>query len=127
MRKLLVIDDDPGVSAYIKAAISSKGQFAITTAGDGFKGVDAAVADPPDVVLLDITMPGRDGLTVLRMLKEDARTADVPVVMMTGVPTQDARDTAKELGAVAFMSKPFSPAKLTEQLTHAVDSSVAGF
>jgi DNA-binding response OmpR family regulator len=126
MRKLLVIDDDPGVSAYIKAAIQSQGEFAVSTAGDGFKGLDMALAEPPDVVLLDITMPGRDGLTVLRMLKEDERTSHVPVVMMTGVPTQEARTTSTELGAFAFMPKPFSPAKLREQLVEAATSRVAG-
>jgi DNA-binding response OmpR family regulator len=125
MRKLLVVDDDRSLVGYICAVMDTQSEFAVTTAFDGVTGLDAALADPPDVVLLDITMPRRDGLTVLRMLKADPRTERTRVIIMTGVPSDHAKATAMQLGAEAFMPKPFSPSALLSLIAKASSADLA--
>ena len=125
MRKILIVDDDPNVVSYIKAVMETQAEFAVREAFDGIEGLEAAFVHPPDLAIVDITMPGRDGLSVLRLLKRDRRTAHTKVIIMTGVPSDTAHSNAVKLGADGWMAKPFSPRQILEQVAEAMNVDLA--
>jgi two-component system, cell cycle sensor histidine kinase and response regulator CckA len=116
--RLLAIDDKPDnlttLSAVVKEALPGT---VILTAENGPDGIELAVAQDPDVILLDIVMPGMDGFEVCRRLKADARLKDIPVIFLTALKTDGAgRVKALEAGAEGFLAKPLEPAELTAQI-----------
>ena len=107
---ILVIDDSQLMREAAKLGLERAG-WTTSLAEDGTAGLAQAVADPPAAVLLDLVMPGLDGLEVLRRLRSDPATADVPVVLLTASPEEAAGHDAD--GVIA---KPFPPLELSELL-----------
>ena len=104
--RILVGEDDPAVARLYEAYAQSRGHTVIV-ARDGAETLVAAVAEPPDLVLLDIGMPKLDGRDVLRQLKANPRTATVPVLVVTAYGgDQNLRDLLLELGATDVLEKP---------------------
>ena len=119
MPKILAIDDKNdnliSLSAILKDIFSDAEVF---TALSGTKGLELATAEDPDVILLDILMPGMDGFEVCRRLKEDPIMREIPVVFITALKeTKDTRYRALEVGAEGFLSKPIDEAELTVQVS----------
>lgn len=114
-RRVLVADDDPGTRELVRVSLAF-GRFAVVEAGDGLEALAQARAQPFDLVLLDVMMPKSDGLSTCRALKTDPATANVLVVLLTGVVTEEVRRRAAEAGADAFLAKPFSPRALLERV-----------
>ncbi len=115
---LLAIDDKPDnlttLSAVVRDALP---QTRVLTATNGPAGIELAAAKDPDVILLDIVMPGMDGFEVCHRLKADDRTKDIPVVFLTALKTDIAsRVKALEIGAEGFLAKPLETAELTAQI-----------
>ena len=111
---ILGIDDNPDNLIILTALIREVLPGArITTALDGDHGFEVAVREDPDVILLDIVMPGMDGFQVCRRLKETAVTASIPVVFLTALRTdRNSRIKALEVGAEAFLLKPLDELEL---------------
>jgi two-component system, cell cycle sensor histidine kinase and response regulator CckA len=116
--KILAIDDKPDNLTAIKAVLSDVFPgVRVLTALNGHGGIELALAEDPDVVLLDIIMPGMDGFEVCRKLKDDESLKHIPVVFLTALKTdRDSRIKALEAGAEAFLSKPLDEAELTAQI-----------
>ncbi len=116
--KILAIDDSPNDLIMLKAAVGGAlPGTEILTALSGPEGVALARAEDPDVVLLDILMPGMDGFSVCRELKEDDRLQSIPVVFLTGLITdRDSRIQALDAGAEGFLPKPLDEVELLAQL-----------
>jgi len=115
---LLAIDDKPDnlttLSAVVRDALP---QTRILTANNGPAGIELAVAEDPDVILLDIAMPGMDGFEVCRRLKADDRIKDIPVVFLTALKTDTAsRVKGLDVGAEGFLAKPLETVELTAQI-----------
>jgi DNA-binding response OmpR family regulator len=107
---ILVVDDEPPLRELIRVSLGNRFEF--TEAGDADEAWAEAQSRRPDLVVLDIMLPGRSGLELLRQLKSDADLAGVPVVVLSAWQTeQDARD-ALDAGADAFFPKPFAPDEL---------------
>ena len=106
--KVLVIDDDPVVRELITRFLGKEG-FQVVNAGAGREGLSLAKQIKPDVISLDVLMPGMDGWTVLMKLKEDAETADTPVVMLSIV---DEKKIGYTLGAADYLTKPVDRSRL---------------
>jgi DNA-binding response OmpR family regulator len=104
-QRLLVIDDDPGVTSLLKRGLSYEG-FAVETASSGSAGLSVARESYPDLVILDIMMPGMDGLEVLHRLR--AADARLPILMLTGKDAPSDQVKGLESGADDYMVKPFS-------------------
>lgn len=106
MSRILVIDDEPDVRLALSVTLEEEGHEVFEGA-DGRAAFRLAASLHPELILLDIGMPGMDGFECLRLLKEDSQTARIPVVMVTalGDPREMAR--AKALGAVDFVTKPW--------------------
>ena len=104
--RILVVDDDPEIRDFVKANLEREG-FEIEVAGSGPEALELAGERPPALVLLDVMMPGMDGLTTLRHLRNDVPTANVPVVMLTAKPQAAERVKGLDLGADDYITKPF--------------------
>ena len=111
MARVLVIDDEAPIRLLCRVNLEAAG-IEVSEAEDGKAGVEAARADPPDVILLDVMMPGMDGWQVFTELLNDERTAHVPIVFLTA--RAELRDQARglELGGVDYVTKPFNPRHL---------------
>jgi CheY-like chemotaxis protein len=106
-RRILLVDDDLALNAGLKDALERQG-YLVLVVDRGSKALDAAVRFNPDLVLLDVMMPGMDGWETLGRLRAEAETRSVPVIMLTGADTEDAKVRGFKLGADDYVTKPFS-------------------
>ncbi len=106
--KILVIEDEPDIAEVLQYNLEKEG-FDVETARRGDTGFDAVRRDNPDLILLDLMLPGIDGLELTRMLKRDPLTSRLPIVMLTARGEEVDRIVGLELGADDYISKPFSP------------------
>ncbi len=109
---MLIIDDDTELCSLLGEFLRRQG-FESQFAHDGLKGVDMALATRPDIVVLDVMMPGADGFTVLKRIREKSQ---VPVIMLTARGEDVDRIVGLELGADDYMPKPFNPRELAARL-----------
>lgn len=106
MKKLLLlIEDNPLLTGMYKTAFEKKG-IQVLFAHDGEEGIELAKKERPDLVVLDLLMPGIDGFEVLKRLKRDAATKNIKVVVLTIVTEEESQEKAKSLGAVDYLIKP---------------------
>jgi DNA-binding response OmpR family regulator len=109
--RVLVVDDDATVAEVVDRYLRNAG-FDVARAGDGPAALAAAEADAPDLIVLDLMLPGLDGIEVCRRLRErDA--APIPVIMLTALGSEADRIAGLEIGADDYVTKPFSPRELT--------------
>jgi two-component system phosphate regulon response regulator PhoB len=106
--RILLIEDEPDIAEVLQYNLEKEG-FEVETARRGDTGLDAVRRDAPDLILLDLMLPGTDGLELTRMLKRDGGTSRVPIVMLTARGEEVDRIVGLELGADDYISKPFSP------------------
>jgi DNA-binding response OmpR family regulator len=112
-KKVLIIEDYPATSKMIAEILEMEG-FQATIAPDGNLGLEKAVADKPDLILLDIMLPGIDGLEVCARLRANPQTKDIPVIMVSVKASDEDVKTGLNKGANGYISKPFDPFKLLE-------------
>ncbi|ALC18190.1 ArsR family transcriptional regulator [Desulfuromonas soudanensis] len=112
---ILVIEDEEDILAVVHYNLSRQG-YRVSCAANGEEGLRAARLQRPDLILLDLMLPGMDGLSVCRELKRDAATEGVPVVMLTARGEESDIVTGLELGADDYLTKPFSPKVLIARL-----------
>lgn len=109
--RVLVVDDDAAIRMVCTLNLELAG-FEVLAAEDGPRGLERALADPPDLVLLDVTMPGLDGFEVAAQLNRDRQTRPIPFIFLTGESAPANRTRARELGAIDYVAKPFDPGAL---------------
>jgi PleD family two-component response regulator len=109
--RILVVDDDPDILQYVKMNLELEG-FEAETASNGLEALEIATKHPPALVLMDVMMPGMDGLTTLRHLRNDPATSSVPVVMLTARALAKDRVKGLDLGADDYITKPFAVEEL---------------
>lgn len=112
-KKVLIADDNLQIRMLVKAALRSLG-CEIAEAVDGEQALAAAVADPPDLLLLDVTMPKLDGFEVLSFLRKRPETASLKVVMLTTAAQKTDLQRGVDLGCDDYVIKPFEPRALRE-------------
>ena len=116
---ILIIDDEKNILSSLSRALSLEG-YQPVTADNGTAGLSAVSSHRPDLVMLDVRMPDISGLEVLKSLKEDPKTRDIPVVVMSGHGTLDTAISAIKLGAHDFIEKPLSVDKILITLNNAL-------
>jgi two-component system alkaline phosphatase synthesis response regulator PhoP len=114
-QQILVVDDEPAISK-IAADYLVKAGFSATTAADGPSALRIVRQEQPALVVLDLMLPGMDGLDVTRALRQDPTTARVPIIMLTARVDETDRLIGLELGADDYISKPFSPRELVARV-----------
>lgn len=123
---VLVVDDDPHVRPVLVRLLQRHG-LRVSSASDGYQALSAVEAQPPDVILLDIKMPGLDGFEVLRRLKAQPATAHIPVLILTANDLSDStRAQGLDLGAQAYLEKPIAYDRLISSVTAAMGLDEGG-
>ena len=112
---ILVVDDAP-MGRELLSGLLEQGGFAVRTASSGREALDMAAANAPDLVLLDVMMPGMDGYEVCRRMRRDPALAQVPVIMVTALDDRESRLKGIEAGADDFLTKPFDEAELSARV-----------
>lgn len=124
-RVVLIIDDEEDLIELVRYNLEKEG-FGVLGAADGESGFSLAVAQKPDVIVLDLMLPGMDGLDVCRMLRNEGATSGIPIVFLTAKASEADRIVGLELGADDYMTKPFSPRELVARIKALLRRS-AGF
>ena len=118
---ILVIDDDDTITNLIKTILTKEG-YTVKSANDGIVGVEMAQNLGPDIILMDITMPGIDGYEATKKIKQDPKTKDIPIIFLTGKSASEDGGKAFAMGGVTFMRKPFQPQQLKDLVRLALES-----
>ena len=118
--RVLVVDDDPLIVRLLELNFRLSG-FDVSSASRGDRAVERAMEVDPDVIVLDVTMPGLDGYEVCRRLRGEDRFADVPVVFLTAHPQEALETRDLEVGVVDHVTKPFDPETLIAAVRAAMD------
>ncbi|MEW5737288.1 MAG: response regulator [Myxococcota bacterium] len=118
-RLILVVDDDEHTRNLLRDLCESAG-FRVVTADDGVEATEKITAQKPDLVLLDLMMPRRDGFAVLRWVRDDARYAELPVIILTAIGEMDGKIRGMELGADDYVTKPFKLIELQTRINSAL-------
>ena len=124
MARLLFVDDDPQIRSVFRR-IAERHGFTVMTEADGEAGLDAAVTQHPDLVVLDVNMPRMDGRDVCRALKSHDDTKDITVVFLSGHGDEFNRHVCLELGAEDFIEKPFDLDGLMRKVKYLLRKSSA--
>ncbi len=103
-KKILAVEDDQAIQKALTDKLRFEG-FAVFTASDGKKALELAKSENPDMILLDLILPEKDGLAVLEELKWDGATKDIPVIVLSNVSNEKVEEQARNRGVVDFMVK----------------------
>ncbi len=121
-KKVLVVDDDSDTLRIISMLLTRHG-LTVVTAEDGEEGLQKARAEKPDAILLDIALPGMDGLTLCAKLKAEEKTATIPVGFLTARTDVESFKQAQQQGGLLYITKPFKPERLVN-LVHVLLSAL---
>lgn len=111
--RILVVDDEPNIREVVDLYLQREG-YAVEVAGDGATALDIIEHKPPDLIVLDLMLPGLDGLKLTRILRDSGQ--DIPIIMLTAKGEEADRITGFELGADDYVTKPFSPKELVARV-----------
>jgi DNA-binding response OmpR family regulator len=124
-KKALLVEDDESIRVLARTILQRDG-WSVSEAADGPSGLAAATDEQPDVIVLDIGLPGMDGLTVARRLSQDPDTADIPIVFLTAMGTTADQLHGYEAGGVDYLVKPFAASTLTTSVRRIMDAFDSG-
>ena len=113
--KILIVEDEKDIIKMLEYNLKKEG-FKVTDARDGEDALDLAVREYPDLILLDLMLPGIDGLEVCKSLKKENKTASIPIIMLTAKGQESDKVVGLELGADDYITKPFSPRELIARI-----------
>ena len=112
---VLVVDDEPMARTLLRLMLVRAG-FDVTEAEDGFDALNKLKEDSPDVMILDVMMPGIDGFSVCEAVREASATSDLPIIMLSAKTDMESVNKGLRLGANKYLTKPISPEGLTSQV-----------
>lgn len=112
MKKVLVIDDNPTIVELIKYAVNLQGAYQVIVAYDGEQGLQCVYSDNPDCVIIDVKMPRMDGYKLVRCLRGDDRTANIPLIILSAMTREEDQMTGLLSGVDEYLTKPFKPSAL---------------
>ncbi len=115
-KTILLVEDDAMISSIYKAKFEADG-FKVLIAPDGASGLASAKKDKPDIIMLDVILPGLDGFSVLEEVKKDKITKDIPVVMLTNLGTEEDKTKGQKMGAMDYLIKAsLTPAQVSDRI-----------
>ncbi|MDQ3954965.1 MAG: response regulator [Actinomycetota bacterium] len=117
--RILICDDDPVILRLLQVNLELEG-YEVLMANDGEAALEVAIAEDPDLVILDIMMPKLDGYQTCAKLKESPATKDIPVIFLSAKAQQSDIDKGKEYGVEDYLTKPFDPNQLIEVVERVV-------
>ena len=118
--KVLVVEDDRSIQMVLELVLTRMGKCEVILAGEGHLGLSMIKQHKPDLILLDLMLPGMDGFEICQKAKEDPDTQNIPIIFLTAQPQPTAISRAMSLGAAAYMIKPFDPSTIIKQINEAL-------
>ena len=112
---ILIVDDEKQVRRVVRRQLETSG-YTIIEAANGRQGVELAKTRKPDLILMDILMPGMDGYAACHIIKTNSATREIPMVMLTAVDTEVSKDTTENMGADGYITKPFTRERLLDAI-----------
>lgn len=119
-KRILVVDDEPDVVMILRTALQTEG-YEVVTASNGPDALEEAAESAPDLMVLDVMMPGMSGFEVLKELKAEPKTSQIPVIMLTGVSEREKIQDALSSGIDYYLIKPFEFDDLMEKIARALE------
>ncbi|MBE7379942.1 MAG: response regulator [Leptolyngbya sp. SIO1E4] len=119
-KRILIIDDEADIREATQLCLEITGQWDVLKASSGQEGIAIAAAEVPDAILLDVMMPGMDGLTILKKLQENPETQDIPVIILTAKAQSSEQRHFSRLNVSSVITKPYDPLTLSDQISAAL-------
>jgi two-component system alkaline phosphatase synthesis response regulator PhoP len=119
-KRILIIDDEADIREATQMCLEITGEWEVVLASSGPEGLLKAVEEKPDAILLDIMMPGMDGLTTMQRLRENSDTAAIPIILLTAKAQSSEQRQLSQLDIAAIITKPYDPYSLSDQLVQAL-------
>jgi two-component system alkaline phosphatase synthesis response regulator PhoP len=114
-KKILVIEDDPATSRLVDYSLRHEG-YQVITASNGLEGVRKALSESPDLVILDVMLPGMDGFEICHRLRSEPTTANLPILMFSAKAQEIDKETGIKVGADDYLTKPAAPAEIVSRV-----------
>ena len=118
--KILAVDDEPDLTELIAYHLGRNGHT-VETAANGWEAIDQVTRNRPDLILLDLMLPDLDGFGFCEILRRNPATASIPVIIISAWASTDSRMLGLELGALDYITKPFSPHELVERVNRFIN------
>ena len=119
--RILAVEDEPDLVELIKYHLLRAGHL-VATAGTGWDALEQIRRERPDLILLDLMLPDLDGFGVCEILRRDPATATIPIIIVSAWSSPDTRNLGLELGALDYLTKPFSPHDLVKRVNHFLEA-----
>ena len=119
--RILAVEDEPDLIELINYHLLRAGHL-VATAGTGWDALEQIRRERPDLILLDLMLPDLDGFGVCEILRRDPATATIPIIIVSAWSSPDTRNLGLELGALDYLTKPFSPHDLVERVNHFLEA-----
>ena len=119
-KKILIVDDEPDLLEMVQISLETEGYECIV-AYDGFRALDRARREKPDLIILDVMLPGLNGYKICRLLKFDEQYKHIPIIMLTAEAQEKDRLIGEETGADFYMTKPFAADKLIAKVAELLE------
>ncbi len=116
MKRILVIDDDWAIGQIVQISLKAIAGWEVIIATSGQAGIDKALIENPDAILLDMMMPGMDGVTTLKHLREHSLFESLPIILLTAKVQMDEKQKYSELPIMGMITKPFTAPDLVQQM-----------
>ncbi|MAF96254.1 MAG: hypothetical protein CMM60_10945 [Rhodospirillaceae bacterium] len=123
LQRILYVDDEPDIQEVAKMTLEAIGGFTVETCNSGQEAIEKAAGFAPDLILLDVMMPGMDGPSTLQELRKLPKITETPVIFMTAKVQAQEIEEYKKMGAADVITKPFDPMTLSEQVKKIWDKS----
>ena len=114
-KKILVIEDDPATSRLVDYSLRHEG-YQVITSSNGLEGIRKAHSESPDLIILDVMLPGMDGFEICHRLRSEPATAKLPILMFSAKAQEIDRDTGIKVGADDYLTKPSAPAEIVSRV-----------
>jgi len=124
LEKVLIVDDEDDIRVIAEISLRTVGALETVVASSGAEGIRRAREEQPDLILLDVMMPGMDGPQTLERLRADGTTASIPVIFMTARVQKHEIDTYLDLGAIGVLAKPFNPMELATEVRQLFEAAI---
>lgn len=124
-QKTILVIEDNEMNMKLMRAVLNLGPYRMIEAFDAETGLELARQERPDMILMDIQLPGMDGLSATRIIKADKDLMEIPVIAISGFATDNDKDAAMEVGFGAYIVKPFNVKALLEQIDHLLNTDTS--
>ena len=122
VKRILIVDDDADIREATQLCLEITGQWEVLKAGNGPEGLAIAQVEKPTAILLDMMLPGMDGITILKKLRENPDTQEIPIVIMTAKAQSSEKKVFDQLKVAAVINKPYDPMTISDQIASALSN-----